>query len=122
MELLMELLTRAVIGCDRLGSGGREGNTKPSWNQDGADGKGAYSTSAGPSTRNAALLRPSPPPLPLHTWGTARGGDSKQGSEEGPRQRTPREIVFYSIGSYYFDLLVNLAPVFQLYKFERCRQ
>ena len=28
---------------------------------------------------------------------------------------TPREIVFYSIGSYYFDLLVNLAPVFQLY-------
>ena len=37
-------------------------------------------------------------------------------------QLTPREIVFYSIGSYYFDLLVNLAPVFQLYKFERCRQ
>ena len=32
-----------------------------------------------------------------------------------PQGTAPREIVFYSIGSYYFDLLVNLAPVFQLY-------
>ena len=40
-----------------------------------------------------------------------------QGSDAAslPSCSAPREIVFYSIGSYYFDLLVNLAPVFQLY-------
>ena len=65
-----------------------------------------------------------------HTAVCSFPGCTKAVNTSAPAQRlcidlvpdAPRQIVFYSIGSYYFDLLliVNLASVFQLYNiFER---